>query len=235
MKARGIPIWEYASAPFAISFAPGLIAPGNDVLIVQTGHSAYVTKVAQACPDQRTWSGRVWNTVQQGDVAVAQTSAKKLTFTLGTGGTSRPAGHLLHRLHDRRRLHRQGALHPQHLALNERRARWPTGQQSRLRLHAGSVTAERTSFAASGDVTRGRNMSRTAPTRAVGSSPRRHRRPPATCVSALPQGSVYSTEYRDGTTAGDLEADRHGAGLSRLGQPRSSGVGGPALFPARSR
>ncbi len=51
---RENPIWEYASAPFAFSIAPGLIAPGNDVLIVQTGHSAYVTKVAQACPDQRS-------------------------------------------------------------------------------------------------------------------------------------------------------------------------------------
>ena len=71
---------------------PGQIAPGNDVLIVQTGHSAYVTSVAQACPDQKTWSGGVWNTVKQGNVTISPAaSATKLKFSLGREGR-RPVG-----------------------------------------------------------------------------------------------------------------------------------------------
>ena len=37
------PIWEYAAAPFAFSFAPGQIAVNNDIVVVQGDHSAYVS------------------------------------------------------------------------------------------------------------------------------------------------------------------------------------------------
>src|SRR6476619_2128089 len=56
-------IWEYASAPFSFSFAPGQIAVNNDIVVVQGGHDAYVQRNAVACPDQKTWSGGVWNTI----------------------------------------------------------------------------------------------------------------------------------------------------------------------------
>ena len=83
------PIWEYASAPFAISIPSGRIAPGNDVLITQADHDPYVTRVAQTCPDQKTWNGGVWNTIKQGDVTIAPAQqATKLKFTLGTTGVS---------------------------------------------------------------------------------------------------------------------------------------------------
>ena len=81
------PIWEYAAAPFAFSFAPGQIAVNNDIVVVQGNHSAYVQRNATACPNQRSWSGRVWNTVTQGNVTSSQTS-KQLSFTLGTSGTA---------------------------------------------------------------------------------------------------------------------------------------------------
>lgn len=200
-EGGGIPIWEYASAPFAISIAPGLIAPGNDVLIVQTGHSAYVTKVAQACPDQRTWSGRVWNTVQQGDVAVAQPSAKKLTFTLGTGGTSDLQGTYYTDCTI------AGALTAKvHYTLNT----WPSTNGVRVGLLVnnpdyaftpGSVTAERTSFAASGDVDTGEKYAANGTDSGGGFVTK-----PTSATSGDLRVRVasgnYNMEYRDGTTAG---------------------------------
>ena len=205
-EGGGIPIWEYASAPFAISIAPGLIAPGNDVLIVQTGHSAYVTKVAQACPDQRTWSGRVWNTVQQGDVAVAQPSAKKLTFTLGTGGTSDLQGTYYTDCTI------AGALTAKvHYTLNT----WPSTNGVRVGLLVnnpdyaftpGSVTAERTSFAASGDVDTGEKYAANGTDSGGGFVTKPTS---ATSVSALPQAiTTWSTETGRPRAPGSRSARR---------------------------
>ena len=81
------------------------------MLLVEGTHSAYVTRSVQACPDQKTWSGRVWNTVNQGDVTVAQPSGKKLTFTLGTAAPADLQGTYYTDCTIAGGAHRQGALH----------------------------------------------------------------------------------------------------------------------------
>src|SRR5690242_7066112 len=82
-------IWEYAAAPFAFSLAPGQIAVNNDIVVVQGTHSAYVQRNAVACPDQKTWSGGVWNTVKQGNMTISPAdSATKLKFALNGGTTN---------------------------------------------------------------------------------------------------------------------------------------------------
>ena len=136
-----------------------------------------------ACPDQKTWGGRVWNTATTGNVTVAQ--GTKLTFTLGTGGTADPQGTYYTDCTI------AGAFTAKvHYALNA----WPAANGVHVGLlvnnpdygfaRNGSVTAERTSFAASGDVSTGEKYVSngadsgggfvTLPTAATGGRPARH-------------------------------------------------------------
>jgi hypothetical protein len=191
-------IWEYASAPFAFTLAPGQIAPGNDVLIVQGGHSAYVTKTAQACPNQKTWSGRVWNTVTQGNVTPAQTS-KQLSFTLGTTGTADLQGTYFTDCTF------SGALTAKvHYTLNT----WPSTNGVRVGLLVnnpdypspnGSVTAERTSFAASGDVSTGEKYVSNG-TDSGGAFVTKATSATSGDLRIRVNAGVYRAEYRDATT-----------------------------------
>ena len=192
------PIWEYAAAPFAFSFAPGQIAVNNDIVVVQGNHSAYVQRNATACPNQRSWSGRVWNTVTQGNVTASQTS-KQLSFTLGTSGTADLQGTYYTDCTI------AGAFTAKvHYTLNT----WPSANGARVGLlvnnpdypsPSGSVTAERTSFAASGDVSTGEKYVSNGTDSGGGFV--------TTATSATSgdlrvrvKGSVYRAEYRDATT-----------------------------------
>lgn len=194
------PIWEYASAPFSFSFAPGQITAGNDVIVLQNGHSAFVIKSAIACPAQTSWRGETWNRTGNGNVAVAQT-AKQLSFTLTSGGAVDPigtyatdctvAGDFDARVHY--------SLGP-----------WPAHNGVRTAIVVnnpdypfppGNVTMERTSFAASGDVATGERYAINA-TDAGGGF--------LTVPTTQTQGDLrvrqkngmIRTYYRDATTAG---------------------------------
>jgi hypothetical protein len=196
------PIYEYAAAPFAFSFAAGQITPGNEVLLVQSGHQAYATRTAQTCPDQKTWSGGIWNTVKQGNVTISPaSSATKLKFTLGTGGTADPLG-----LYYTDCTIAGAFTAKVHYTLNT----WPAHNGVRVGLLVnnpdfaftpGSVTAERTSFAASGDVDTGEKYAGngtdsgggfvTKPTAATSGD-----------LRVRVASGKYTMEYRDATTAG---------------------------------
>ena len=227
------PIWEYASAPFAFSFAPGQIAASNDI-VCRPGRPLRLRarNVAQACPNQRSleWPGLEHGT--QGNVtSVAQTVWKKL------------AVHARHGRHQ-----------PTCRAPTTRTARSP--ERSRRRCTTPSTHGpQRTACALDCSSTiptmpspsgfghgradelrrvrrrraPGRSTSRTAPTRVVGSSPSATSATSGDLRVRVPRAYLpHGVPRRD--DRGRLEADRHGAGLSGLGQPRASGMVGPSLF-----
>lgn len=199
----GTPLWEYAAAPFQIPFAAGAIPVGNDVVVRQSGYTAYVRLQAVGC-SLTTWRTLTWNTVRQGDVSVSQTPST-VAVEIGTAGTADPLA----------------ADYTDCTLTGNFTARvdysldtWPSANAVRVGLLVdrvlgdnglfgdGAVTTERTSFAASGDVGSGENYVLngidsgggflTLPTSAMTGSLRVRR-----------QGGSLTSYYRDSTTAGN--------------------------------
>jgi hypothetical protein len=194
-------IWEYAAAPFSFSFAPGQIAVNNDIVVVNGNHSAYVQRNAVACPDQKTWNGGVWNTIKQGNMTISPAAtATKLKFVLNGGGAD-----MLGTYYTDCTI--AGAFTAKvHYTLNT----WPAANGVRVGLlvnnpdypfTAGSDTAERTSFASSGDVSTGEKYVANGSSSGGGF---------VTKATSATSGDLrvrvaagkYNMEYRDGTTAG---------------------------------
>lgn len=198
----GTPLWEYAAAPFQIAFAAGKIPAGNDVVVLQSGYTAYVRLSAVACSLTK-WRTLTWGVVRQGDVSVSQTPSK-VSVAIGTAGTSDPLAA------DYTDCTLSGNFNARvHYSLDT----WPAANGVRVGLLVdrvlgdnglfgdGAVTTERTSFAASGDVGSGENYVLngldsgggflTLPTSATSGSLRVRR-----------QGDTLTSYYQDASTAG---------------------------------
>ena len=194
-------IWEYASAPFSFSFAPGQIAVNNDIVVVQGGHDAYVQRNAVACPDQKTWNGGVWNTIKQGNMTISPAAtATKLKFVLNGGGADMQGTYYTD-------CTISGAFTAKvHYTLNT----WPAANGVRVGLlvnnpdypfTAGSDTAERTSFASSGDVSTGEKYVSNG-TDSGGGFVTKATSATSGDLRVRVAAGKYNMEYRDGTTAG---------------------------------
>ena len=148
------PIWEYAAAPFQFTIPAGKIPVGDDVLINQPGRP-YLVLRAVAC-NQASWRGKTWNIRAAGDALVTRTSTN-LTVDLGMFGTGDPTATYFTDCTFTGNFDAHV-----HYTLNT----WPVANATRVGLLVnnptypspnGSVTVERTSYAASGDVGSGEN------------------------------------------------------------------------------
>ncbi len=201
----GGPIWEYAAAPFQIAIPAGTIAAGDDVIVQRDNNggpasgSAYLTGTAAVCR-QETWRGLTWNVKTAGDVQVTQ-SPKTLAVTIGTRTGAQPVATYFSDC----TITGDFDVHL-HYVLNT----WPAASSVRAALLVnnptypspnGSVTLERTSFAATGDVGSGENYVFNA----VDSGGGFLAKPTAALSGDLrvrQLSGAITTYYRDSTTAG---------------------------------
>ncbi len=85
----GDTLWEYAAAPLNVTVPAGAIPAGDEVAIVRSPRSAFITATAVTCAPLRHWRGVRWNTAAAGAAMVNQTTSH-LTFSIGNGGLADP-------------------------------------------------------------------------------------------------------------------------------------------------
>ena len=199
----GPDVWVYAAAPFAVSIPAGAVSAGDDMIVQKNGFggglTAFETATAIDC-DQSSWKGTVWNVSSAGNTVVTQTSSS-LTVKFGTGTTADPISTYVSDC---------VALGDFDAHVHYNLVTWPTANSVRVGLLVnnpdyptpnGSLTVERTSFAATGDVGIGENyvMNAVDPGGAFETMPTT-----ATTgdLRAKQKGAVITTYYKDSTTAG---------------------------------
>lgn len=193
-------IWEYAAAPFSFSFAPGQIQPGDDVIIRNASKPAFVIRTAQSCPAQPVWRGQTWNHTGTGNVTASQT-AKQLSFTLTGGGSVDPVGTYATDCtvsgyadaHVHYKVGPWPAHNGVHVGLLVNNPDYP--------FPPTSVTAERTSYAASGDVATGEKYAMNAADVGGGLVKKSTSQTEGDLRARVKNGTIH-TYYRDATTAG---------------------------------
>ena len=200
----GPDVWIYAAAPFAMDIPAGLISPGDDVVVQKDNYgiahsqTAFEKWSAVAC-DQSTWRGLVWNVSSSGDTVVKQTTTS-LTVAIGTGRAAEPASTYTSDC---------VATGDFDVRVHYNLVSWPAANSVRVGLLVnnpdypspnGSLTVERTSFAATGDVGTGENY----------------------VMNAVDPGGPFQT-VPTGSTTGDLRANQKGAVITTYYKDSTTG------------